>query len=1571
MRHNAQIYKVLTGLSMIWAAVVLCAMPVQAQEITAINFDGDLLGKVIPDGKVVGFDNRLIGNVTADSLIVDFEGVLIGGVVPQGIAIGNDARPLGKVSSDGSVRLASGQIVGRVLPTGLVINNDYDIIGGVVFPGLVYSDKGKTVGRITGDGRYTNLQGQQIGLVTPDGYAYRKIGDDYTLDGRLMSSKMVVSLQGEFIGSVNPGGQVSDFDAKIIGSVRANGFVYNDQNRIVGRTVSSGYAFDTKGNYLGIVTYNGEVVDGEKLVGRIRADGLIVNADNAVIGNSIGITAAATDFRGRYLGRLLPEGRLARAKETIAQVGARGNIFNPEGEIVGRIIRTGPVYDYKGSLRGHALSSGEVITLDGTPVGYMIGADAYDLSGRIVGAVGVPQAVFASDNGFLGISGIGSLFQDRMTATPFGYVYNQEGAVAGGTLPISRIYSQNGVESALLGLDGRAVSLGGSEVGRVVNGGFVLNGQSQLIGKTLEVLFAVSPTGGVMGSLNAANLIMNAGQNIIAKILPDNSVVESSSADTANYMPKTGQAFGGQIVLDFAGRLLGYTDVLGRVNNQNGSKIGRVTGRGLVVDNNNLLIGALQSYGLMINDGCAYAGVVAPEGAIRNYRGTYLGRLLENNDVISDSGAYLGYVVRPAVVIDASGQIMGYSGADGKVTGADGSDYGCLRRDGRLFNADGALIGRAAVYASAINFDGKIIGQALLDGKLVDSGNRITAYQQPNGNVNSDSGLPVGAMFEYKVAFGFDNRLIGYVREDGYVVNNKDEEAGQVNFEGYVVSDGKRIGYALYGLYVYDAEDKVVGYVTRNGEAVGFANQNLGQYDRGFVLNRKGETIARAARDYNIRDNEHKVLGRLELNGNVVADDGSIVGKLAQAGEIVSADGKVLAVALPLQYYGQISVQNQREMIFDKDGNFVGYKDKDGNLVDKDGNSVGKVLADGTIVDAEGNVIGDSAGQAQKGLRLAYDKDGNIIGYIDEDGNVRDFNGNIIGKVLEDGTIVDLDGNVIGKVGETVDLAYDKAGNVIGYATSDGKVLDANGKEIGRVTENGTIVDASGNIIGGIGPGWYKKETYDYSQTDDDDVSPALKLLESKQYRKSLGIALTPDGEYLGEILEDYSVVDKDGKVIGHRMPDGLIMDDDGTLIGVEEISHPQEGSIFVPPGTFGDGGAYGTGAGSPGNLGPGGGYGPGERYDPVRQAALNAEMANRRKNITVGKISNSARKEAFDGMQKDWEEQGIGKVISSWRVNLSEMILADKPIPAVIARAIDSNNPAPVTAYVERNVYAEEGRNVIIPAGSRLIGTLGSVTASTEETSEAGRVSISWERLIRPDGSLFVFQGLTADAQGRGGALGYVDKQLFKKYTLPVLTTSLTSATAYFMAPSKDNTGESESPRQQAANDARQNFINEMNSIFDEILADKSNIKPLTYVPAGTRIIVFPQTDLWLRTIERDQEASLKLENPNVFINDKVEASRRTGAAAPERPMEIGAPTSEVIYDAGAGVEDVESVKVSQPLVSSKKKKQTGLTPPPPPSNVVNAGSAQSETISGTVVPSGGGNVPASNNNNSVPALF
>ena len=169
----------------------------------------------------------------------------------------------------------------------------------------------------------------------------------------------------------------------------------------------------------------------------------------------------------------------------------------------------------------------------------------------------------------------------------------------------------------------------------------------------------------------------------------------------------------------------------------------------------------------------------------------------------------------------------------------------------------------------------------------------------------------------------------------------------------------------------------------------------------------------------------------------------------------------------------------------------------------------------------------------------------------------------------------------------------------------------------------------------------------------------------------------------------------------------------------------------------------------------------------------------------------------------------------------MSNVITADKPIPAVIARSIDSNNPTPVSAYVERNVYAEEGRNIIIPAGSRVMGEMGNMEGGGS-TGSAVRVNITWERLIRPDGSAFEFgEATTGDAQGKAGALGYIDEQLLKKYTLPIVTSTLTSALTFLSAAGETSTSSNGSTVQdskaEAANEARENFVDEMLASFKD----------------------------------------------------------------------------------------------------------------------------------------------------------
>lgn len=1546
-------------------SVLFFAAPAAAIEITAIDFNGDLIGKVIPDGKVVSLDNQLIGNVTADSLIVNFDGELIGGVIPQGIAIGNDNKLLGKVSNDGSVRLASGKIVGKVLPNGLVVDDYFNVLGAVLFPGLIYSDDGKTVGRLTGDGLYTNLQGQQIGFVSPDGYAYRKVGNDYLLDGRLISSKMVISLDGAFIGSVSPGGNVTDFEAQTIGFVKANGYVYNENNQIIGQIVRSGFAFDNNGKYIGFVTYNGEVVNKDDLVGRMRADGRIADAKGEIIGFAVDLAATATDLEGRYLGRIMPGGSLAQAREVIGQVGPRGTVINKDGKIIGRLVNAGPVFNFRGALRAHALKSGAVISLEGTPLGNVRANLAYDNNGLVFGATLNNELVIAPGGKSLGMSGINASVMDgseRKFVSPFGFLFSSDGVLSGSTMTLAPVYNLTGAVIAYMMPNGSMYNKGVVALGRLTEAGINIDERNRILGRNIAADYAFSAAGELLGILSETNMILDKGLKPKAKILPDNSVVKAGKNTEVNFNPQVGTASDQHLVLGVTGSLFGYADIDGAVRNPAGRVAGKVVDGGLVIDNSGLPVGETSGYKAVVDGDCALLGVVTPQGDIRNYRETFIGRMLWNGQAVSETGAVIGYQVIPGSVIDFNGNIQGTISPSGQVMAYGGELLGCIDKRGKLRNADGEIIGGQTEFYPVMNVNGVFIGRTVLDGTVVNEANEFIGYMQPNDNVNSKTGVPVGQLFKYRFAFDNDNNFLGRVGSDARVFNAKNEEVGKVEFGGAVLKDGKNIGYALYDMYVYDNDANVIGYITRDGNVLTVNGRKLGRIDKGFLINGENKVAGRGNRDFYIRNQNNVVLGELELNGSLVDPANHVIGSLKDNGRILDSNGNVLAIAKPLQYYSLLKELTEAEaarLAAEKAeaerlaaeqaaaaGNYV--IGDDGYLRDANGNIIGRILPDGTVVDLNGNVIGhinengEFVGLDGK-VKGKTSKDGYVVG---DDGYLRDANGNIIGRVLPDGTVVDLNGNVIGHINEN--------GEFVGL---DGKVM--------------------GKVNGG-GADWYSKPVQI-------GAIPEIGVVgeeEMKKYRKSLGIALTPDGEYLGDIMDDGSVVDKKGNVVGKKMPDGLIIDDDGTLIGIEEVKKPDSSGMFVPAGTFGPGGAYGTGMGAGGNLGPGGGFGPGERYDPQRAAALAAAQNQRRQAMSVGKISSGIRPESFDGYQKNWDEQGIAKAVSSWRVNLSEMIFADKPIPAVIARSIDSNNPTPVTAFVERNVYAEEGRNVVIPAGSRLMGTLGGLTAGTETTSSSAKVQITWERLIRPDGSLFVFQGITGDAQGRGGALGYLDQQLFKKYTLPIMTTALTSYTSYIMAPKDDddNSSDTESPRQQAANDARQNFLQDMNRIFEQILADKTNIKPLTYVPAGTRIIVYPNIDLWLRTPERDEaEVAKNLSKRDVLIDDnKLEQDRtdtqnrrKMGMTDADRAATAGS----VVYEAeGTDAEAVAAPRLmDDSKVKSKKPAATagapalmpttpagGSTPPPPPS--FSSGSSSSSSSSSS---------SAAKTDNSVPQLF
>ena len=570
--------------------------------------------------------------------------------------------------------------------------------------------------------------------------------------------------------------------------------------------------------------------------------------------------------------------------------------------------------------------------------------------------------------------------------------------------------------------------------------------------------------------------------------------------------------------------------------------------------------------------------------------------------------------------------------------------------------------------------------------------------------------------------------------------------------------------------------------------------------------------------------------------------DGNLIGFVGKDGVARDLKGNVLGVP-----------------VYDANGKLIGFADKDGTVRDLKGNVIGKVLPDGTVVDLNGNVIGkiDSrAMQAKKNVRIAVGRDGKFLGIVGEDGFVRDANGNIIGKVLPDGTVVDLNGNVIGSVIEGEPL-YDENGNLIGVVKADGTVVDLNGNVLGHLNADGEIVDKDGNVIGIWKNGKLTMQG--------DKLKPRF--------------AFDKNGNRIGIVLPDGTVIDANGNIIGHVDENGNVIGLDGEIIGSLTDGGGKEGKDKDKVSVFGkfDPDSYryrGKG------LGAGGGTGKGERYDPSRIKELRAKQMAYRKMIRPG-LGAGLEEDSESALLKkqhranNWSSINVDKNVSSYRVKMDNMILADKAIPAVLTRSIDSlYSDVPVSAVVERNVYSESGRKVIIPAGSRLIGEQGNAGAA-EENSIAVKMQIKWTRLIRPDGAAFKFEdGASGDAQGRAGVSSYVDLQLIRKFGTPLLQSTVSSALLWAMSsnakPEVGDNGEiALSDRQQAAQDARSQFSDDMRSMFDSIFAMTSKIPARSFVPSGTRITVFAKEDLWLRSEVEDNEVNLMLGKG--LVNEKM----------------------------------------------------------------------------------------------------
>ena len=238
--------------------------------------------------------------------------------------------------------------------------------------------------------------------------------------------------------------------------------------------------------------------------------------------------------------------------------------------------------------------------------------------------------------------------------------------------------------------------------------------------------------------------------------------------------------------------------------------------------------------------------------------------------------------------------------------------------------------------------------------------------------------------------------------------------------------------------------------------------------------------------------------------------------------------------------------------------------------------------------------------------------------------------------------------------------------------------------------------------------------------------------------------------------------------------------------------------------------------------------------------------------------------------------------VVSTQPYDRSFVLRQFKPIPATIVsdvradiKMLQSEGSLPVRATVDRNVYSDNGRTVIIPTGTLLMGYVTGEIPGPYKT--IGRMKINWSQFILPNGVEFNFKEgedpFSADAQGRVGVPGRGSSDYLEQFVMPMLTAFVPAtinlinpiADAFVNQIDLDNNTVVQSGTMRSSELAKNEIITAWNSVAQKLLVDMmDNTVPPFTIPAGTRITVYSPVDLQVACEEEGKDCYVSKDSKN-----------------------------------------------------------------------------------------------------------
>jgi len=207
------------------------------------------------------------------------------------------------------------------------------------------------------------------------------------------------------------------------------------------------------------------------------------------------------------------------------------------------------------------------------------------------------------------------------------------------------------------------------------------------------------------------------------------------------------------------------------------------------------------------------------------------------------------------------------------------------------------------------------------------------------------------------------------------------------------------------------------------------------------------------------------------------------------------------------------------------------------------------------------------------------------------------------------------------------------------------------------------------------------------------------------------------------------------------------------------------------------------------------------------------------------------------------------GAAADSWRLDshldapLSPYVLrAGFIIPAVLISGINSELPGQIMAQVSLDVYdTAVGRHLLIPQGSRLVGSYSSSTIYGQS-----RALVMWKRIVFPDGKALDIGSMPGvDHAGYSGLKDKVNNHLIRLYANAILLSAVTAGISLSQDDNDDGFFSRGSDNQRAGDAMSEAMGRELGEVTADLIEKNMNISPTIEIRPGYRLNVMVTKDM------------------------------------------------------------------------------------------------------------------------------